>query len=112
MNLKYLDLPAVPADVIEDIFNTINTELLKQVPGAEYPTWQSFRVSKKVKDFVYSIFDPTHDVVVFYLTRGLPIHKDVTRDTGYNFVLETGGDSITYFYDNNHKEINYFLNFF
>lgn len=103
MNLKYLDLPKLPKDIIEDIYTTVNAKVASSLSNNAW--WLSFRTSAKVTEYVRSMFDSRHDVSIFYLTGDLPIHNDIIRDTAYNYVLETGGNSITYFYNDDKEEV-------
>jgi hypothetical protein len=111
MNLEYLDLPKVPDHLIIDVYQTIrNTPLTdrhsepKQSDAEKHNAWNSIKASSQLKEFTKSIFNFKHDVHIFVLSGNLPVHKDNTRDTAYNYVLETG-NAITNFHNSDTHEI-------
>lgn len=110
MNLEYLNLPNIPEELIVDIYQTIrNTPAKdrhsepKNTDAEKNNAWNSIKASEKLKEFTRSIFDFKHDVHIFVLSGDLPVHKDNTRDTAYNYVLETGGASTNF--HNEDKEL-------
>ena len=105
INLKYLDLTPIPDKLIIDIYDTLkNTPIKdrhsepKNTDAEQYPAWNSFKASEPLKTFIKTLFDFEHDVHIFYLTADIPKHKDNTRDTAYNYVIETGA-ATTNFYE-------------
>jgi hypothetical protein len=105
INLEYLDLTPLPAELITDVYDTIkNTSIKdrhtepKNTDAEQYPAWNSFKASDALKTFIKTLFDFEHDVHIFYLTADIPKHKDNTRDTAYNYVIETG-NATTNFYE-------------
>jgi hypothetical protein len=114
MNVEYLDLPRIPDELIVDIYQTIrNTPTKdrhsepKNTDAEKNNAWNSIKASEKLKEFTKSIFEFEHDVHIFVLSGDLPIHKDNTRDTAYNYVLETGSASTNFHdEDKNLVEVN------
>jgi hypothetical protein len=107
-NLEYLELPKFSDELIEDVYNTIKTTSVDDRNvidpnnhGADVknPAWQSLHASEKLKSFTRTLFDFNHNVFIFYLADHAPRHIDITRDVGFNYVIETG-DSTTCFYEN------------
>ena len=105
VNFEYIDLPKLPQEIIDDIFNTINECKLIDVPANEkYPTWQSFRPSKHVRDYIVNLINNDgvyvleHDVHISFLNGNLPIHNDTCRDTAFNYVIQSGGKTMTNFW--------------
>lgn len=106
MNLEYLDLPKIPEELIVDIYQTIrNTPAkerhsnVKETDAEKNAAWNSIKASSELKNFTGQLFDFDHDVHIFVLSDDLPMHKDNTRDTAYNYVLETG-NATTNFHHN------------
>jgi hypothetical protein len=104
INLEYLELIPVPDDLIADIYDTIkNTPIKdrhaepKNTDAEQYPAWNSFKASDRLKTFIKTLFDFEHDVHIFYLTADIPAHKDNTRDTAYNYVIETGNANTNFY---------------
>lgn len=105
MNLEYLNLPKIPEDLIVNVYQTIRNvpasdrHSNKEGTDAEnHPAWNSIKASDKLKQYVATIFQEDHDVHIFILSDDLPVHKDNTRDTAYNYILETGS-AVTNFHD-------------
>ena len=106
MNLEYLDLPKLPEELIVDVYQTIRNTPAKErhsnkdgTDAEKNAAWNSIKASEDLKRFTKTLFDFNHDVHIFVLSDDLPMHKDNTRDTAYNYVLETGG-AVTNFHDN------------
>lgn len=106
MNLEYLDLPKLPEELIVDVYQTIRNTPAKErhsnkdgTDAEKNAAWNSIKASEDLKRFTETLFDFNHDVHIFVLSDDLPMHKDNTRDTAYNYVLETGG-AVTNFHDN------------
>ena len=104
-NFEYVDFPKLPQHVIDDIYETVNKNKLLNVPaGEKYPTWQSFRPSKKVRNYIMSILNAKeeqvleHDIHISFLNGNLPKHNDTCRDTAFNYVIESGGKTLTNFW--------------
>lgn len=104
-NFEYLDLPRLPQHIIDDIYNTIEECKLTSVPlNEKYPTWQSFRPSKNVRDHIINLINTDaehvleHDVHISFLNGNLPIHNDTCRDTAFNYVIQPGGKTMTNFW--------------
>jgi hypothetical protein len=104
INLEYLNLTPISDDLIDDVYATIkNTPVKdrhsepKNTDAEQYSAWNSIKASESLKNFIKTLFDFEHEVHIFYLTADIPLHKDNTRDTAYNYVIETG-DANTNFY--------------
>lgn len=105
MNVEYLDLPKIPEELIVDIYKTIRNTPVDQrhsnkngTDAEKHGAWNSIKASETLKRFIKTLFDFEHDVHIFVLSDDLPMHKDNTRDTAYNYILETG-DAVTNFHD-------------
>lgn len=97
MYLEYLDLPKLSEDLIEDVYNTINTSNKYTSQGntdaENYEHFSSIDASKKLKQFTESIFNFDHITHIFVLSDDLPTHVDNldVRSKAYNYVIESGG---------------------
>ena len=101
--IEYLDLPLIPENLIPPL-----SETLQQLPTAGTAASQhtnsltpdSFSflfkvVSPELESWIKSIF-PYEITIKFNLIKHtLPIHKDVLRDIGYNYILDPGGPNVS-----------------
>lgn len=104
MYLEYLNLPKIPDDLINNVFNTIAAGRKYTSQGrteAEiYEHFSSIEANKDLKQFTESIFNFPHLTHIFFLTDDLPIHVDNldVRKEAYNYVIQSG-DGCTNIHD-------------
>jgi len=97
MYLEYLDLPKLPENLIENVYETIKTSKKYTSQGntdaENYEHFSSINASNELKKFTQSIFDFEHLTHIFFLTDDLPMHIDNldVRSKAYNYVIESGG---------------------
>ena len=51
-------------------------------------------------------FDNNVNIAFQLITDNLPVHKDYGRTNCYNYIIKSGGDVSTVWYDDNLKEID------
>jgi len=96
MYTEYVDLPAVPENLIESADNTLARDL-----RSKRGSYETRHVSPELLEYLRSIFNA--DIIAQYqfFDINVPIHADTTRVRVYNYILDTGGDNVsTGFYEN------------
>jgi hypothetical protein len=97
-------IPQIPNDLIN-----ITEEEIRKIPnkfnGVKATKYSLHDVTKELDNFIRPYF--TDDVNIAYqlITDELPIHKDYGRTNCYNYIINTGGDVSTVWYDDNLQEI-------
>ena len=97
-------IPQIPNDLIN-----ITEEEIRKIPnkfnGVRATKYSLHDVTKELDNFIRPYF--TNDVNIAYqlITDELPIHKDYGRTNCYNYIINTGGDVSTVWYDDNLQEI-------
>ena len=97
-------IPQIPNELIN-----ITEEEIRKIPnkfnGVKATKYSLHDVTKELDNFIRPYF--TNDVNIAYqlITDELPIHKDYGRTNCYNYIINTGGDVSTVWYDNNLQEI-------
>ena len=116
---KYLDfLPKIPEELIESYedfttkgFARINNHKLRQRMYPEYPV-QLYDVSDELMTWVNDLFMPYVNVrvSVHYLTvvqsNVSNKHRDVLRNTSFNYLINPGGNAITRMFDDDDNVID------
>lgn len=98
INLQYLDKPALPQNLIEEVYKSLENPNTFAVKG--YKDYELFEVTQPLKDFTKSIFDFEHNTKVQRIHNTLYIHKDFNRIKAFNYIIEQGGDNVeTCFYN-------------
>ena len=105
--LVYLDLPPVPEELIYPIQDIINAP---PIPGIMIPEsfyyFQVRAVSDKLTEWAQDVFKTNCYPLYQIVREGLIIHKDITRNVAFNYILQPGGDKVsTNLYDEDQKLI-------
>jgi len=95
MHTEYVILPPVPEHLIE----TIPEILAKDLRSKRGP-YETRHVSAELLSFLEGIFNAKVEAQYQIFDIRIPIHIDTTRSRVYNYIIETGGSSVsTSFYD-------------
>ena len=103
----YNYLPQIPK-IPESIIN-ITEEEIRRIPdrfkGTKTSTYTLHNATQELKEFLQPYFNET-EVAFQLITDDLPIHKDFGRSSCYNYLIKSGGEASTVWYDDNLKEID------
>ena len=99
LNFEYIDLPPIPENLYPDIYASFSTPQYN-IHSSGY---KICNCPTAVYDWVAKVFNPSiyeYDCVnAQEITADMFIHKDWRRKIVYNFILESGNDSVeTCFY--------------
>ena len=96
--INYLDLPVIPASLIEPISVILARPILPITRPIHIPIYRTYvttALSAPLLEWVTSIF--SFDFLAYYqlITKGEPIHIDKHRSIVYNYLLQSGGSTVT-----------------
>jgi hypothetical protein len=98
-------IPQIPDDLIN-----ITEEEIRKIPnkfnGVKATKYSLHTVTKELKDFLKPYFDNDVNIAFQLITDELPVHKDYGRTNCYNYIIKSGGNVSTVWYDDNLKEID------
>jgi hypothetical protein len=103
------DIPPIPGRII----NKYTEEEIRKIPrnfsGITPPTnvvpkYSLHTVPPEIKTFLSPYFDDGVNMSFQLITQDLPIHKDYGRTNCYNYIISTGGNVNTVWYDDNLNE--------
>ena len=97
-------IPEIPSELIDITENEI-----RKIPnifnGVTAKKYSLHAVTKELKNFLKPYFNSNVNIAFQLITGELPVHKDYGRTNCYNYIIKTGGDVDTVWYDNDLKEI-------
>lgn len=97
-------IPQIPNDLIN-----ITEEEIRKIPnkfnGVKATKYSLHNVTKELDNFLRPHFNNDVNINYQLITDELPIHKDYGRTNCYNYIIKTGGDVSTVWYDDNLQEI-------
>jgi hypothetical protein len=97
-------IPQIPNDLIN-----ITEEEIRKIPnkfnGVKATKYSLHDVTKELDNFIRPYFNNDVNIAYQLITDELPIHKDYGRTNCYNYIINTGGDVSTVWYDDNLQEI-------
>jgi hypothetical protein len=104
-HIEYIDLPSVPAHLLESVQDIINKPT--RTDSSSYAFFKTRYIEGELKSWLQSIFDWKIDPQYQLVYNGIPIHRDANdRVAAYNYLLDTGGDNvITSVYDDNQQKL-------
>lgn len=114
MKKLYEHMPSIPAlpDHLVDLITEENarqsSNLFVARDGERYEVpWYSMHdiMFPEVIDFLQPHFDPNMKIKIQLMTRELLIHKDQGRTTCYNYIVKSGGNVSTVWFDDDKNEI-------
>ena len=98
-------IPHIPEQIIN-----LTEEQIRQIPdkfdGVEASKYTLHNATQELKDFLQPYFSNEIDIAFQLITDDLPIHKDFGRTSCYNYIIQSGGEASTVWYDDNLKEID------
>jgi len=97
MQIKFLDLPPVPEELIEPIDVIINKPFRATSAGLDNRAKGVFQrrdVSPELHNYLQTLFDFKIKANYQILYLGTRLHKDIGRDIAYNYLIDLGGDNI------------------
>jgi hypothetical protein len=105
----YLDLPKVPENLIEpiDVIISKPPKPESNIPY-DFASFQTRMVSTELFDWVQDMFKLKCYTQYQIVRRGIPIHKDISRNVAFNYILQTGGTKVlTTIHDESKRLIAY-----
>jgi hypothetical protein len=97
-------IPQIPNELIN-----ITEEEIRKIPnkfnGVKATKYSLHDVTKELDNFLRPYFNNDVNIAYQLITDELPIHKDYGRTNCYNYIINTGGDVSTVWYDDNLQEI-------
>lgn len=98
-------IPQVPKEIVN-----LTEEQIRKIPdrfdGVKASRYTLHDATKELKDFLQPHFSNKVDIAFQLITDDLPIHKDFGRTSCYNYIIKSGGEASTVWYDNSMKEID------
>ena len=98
-------IPQVPEEIIN-----LTEEQIRKIPdrfdGVKASRYTLHDATKELKDFLQPHFSNKVDIAFQLITDDLPIHKDFGRTSCYNYIIKSGGEASTVWYDDSMKEID------
>ena len=98
-------IPKIPDNLIN-----ITEEEIRKIPnkfnGVKATKYSLHTVTKELEDFLTPYFDNDVNIAFQLITDELPVHKDYGRTNCYNYIIKSGGNVSTVWYDDNLKEID------
>lgn len=106
--MLYKFCPKIPK--IPDHLINLTEEEIRNIPnkfdGVKATKYTLHNVTKEIEDYLRPHFNSDVNIAFQLITDDLPVHKDYGRTSCYNYIIESGGDVSTVWYDNNIKEID------
>ena len=98
--LVYLDLPTIPEELLESIEEIINKPPKEHtnVP-AHFTYFETRPVNPRLTEWMNDIFKTSIGAQYQIVKPNITIHKDIGRNVAFNYLLKTGGDAHTCFFD-------------
>jgi hypothetical protein len=93
MYIKELNLPKLPAELEAMVLEYKN-------PG---PGYQWITANSDITDWCNQNICPTTHWGIQLINRNIAVHTDTYSQVKINYIVETGGDPVTNFYDNNNN---------
>lgn len=98
-------IPQIPNELIN-----LTEEQIRKIPnkfnGVKATKYSLHTATKKLEEFLIPYFDNNVNIAFQLITDNLPVHKDYGRTNCYNYIIKSGGDVSTVWYDDNLKEID------
>ena len=98
-------IPQIPDELIN-----LTEEQIRKIPnkfnGVKATKYSLHTATKKLEEFLIPYFDNNVNIAFQLITDNLPVHKDYGRTNCYNYIIKSGGDVSTVWYDDNLKEID------
>jgi hypothetical protein len=106
--MLYKICPEIPK--IPDYLINLPEEKIRQIPnkfnGVKASKYTLHAATKELEEFLRPYFDNSVNIAFQLITDDLPVHKDYGRTSCYNYIIESGGDVSTVWYNDNLKEID------
>lgn len=102
-------LPQLPKELIdltEDEIRNIPNKFNGGKSNGESKKYTLHTATQELQDFLRPYFDSNFEIAFQIISNELPIHKDYGRTNCYNYVIKSGGDVSTVWYDDNLNEID------
>ena len=99
------EIPKIPEHLIN-----LTEEEIRKIPnkfnGVKASKYTLHAATKELEEFIRPYFDSDTNIAFQLITDELPIHKDYGRSSCYNYIIKTGGDVSTVWYDDDLTEIS------
>jgi hypothetical protein len=104
-------LPHIPEEIAsllteENIRKEHNQFIARDGERYEVPWYSIHKANLELTEFLKPYFPETMRISVQLITRELLIHKDKGRTTAYNYVIKSGGNVSTVWFDDDKNEID------
>jgi hypothetical protein len=98
-------IPQIPDEIIN-----LTEDEIRKIPnkfnGVKATKYSLHTATQELNDFLKPYFDNNVNIAFQLITDDLPLHKDYGRTNCYNYIIKSGGDVSTVWYDDNAKEID------
>ena len=98
-------IPQIPDEIVN-----LTEDEIRKIPnkfnGVKATKYSLHTATKELEDFLRPYFDNDVNIAFQLITDELPIHKDYGRTNCYNYILKSGGDVSTVWYNDDLKEID------
>lgn len=100
-----LQLPQIPDSIIN-----LTEDEIRKIPnkfnGVNARKYTLHAATHKLEEFLKPYFDNNTNFAFQLITDDLPLHKDYGRTNCYNYIIKSGGNVSTVWYDDQAKEID------
>lgn len=106
--MLYRFCPEIPK--IPDYLVNLTENEIRSIPnkfnGVKASKYTLHNATKELEDFLRPYFDNDANIAFQVITDELPVHKDYGRTSCYNYIIKSGGNVSTVWYDDDVKEID------
>lgn len=103
------EIPNIPEDLcklsVEKIRNIPDMFTGVKIAQDIVPKYSLHKAPNAIEQFLKPYFDADANFAFQLITQNLPIHKDFGRTNCYNYIIKTGGDVSTVWYDDDLNKI-------
>ena len=98
------EIPKIPNHLIN-----LTEEEIRKIPnrfnGVKSSKYTLHNATKELEDYLKPYFNSDVNIAFQLITYDLPVHKDYGRTSCYNYIIKSGGNVSTVWYDKDIKEI-------
>lgn len=103
------NIPNIPEDLcklsVEEIRSIPNKFTGVKISEGIVPTYTLHTAPSEIEQFLKPYFNANANFAFQLITQNLPIHKDFGRTQCFNYIINTGGNVKTVWYDNDLNKI-------
>lgn len=103
--IQYIHLPTIPQDIVAEAVSNIPLHLNNSIPSINDTYYWSDFDNRQLDSWCKSNICQDIYFAFQLITGNLSLHKDNITKTKFNYLIQTGGDSVITTFYNNNKEI-------